>query len=794
MTDRIKRMKDNLTTDRFYICTEKYVITIDSYIKNAAMPVVLKRARATADYFDKRTLYVDDDELIVGNVAAKPHGMEASIKSKFWSGEDIEALSDYFIFDPKEMEVIRSYDSFWDTVGLSLDNHQGFFYDDDGLWPFIKSGILCPPWKEKRNGRGNGGAGGGWGLGIGMSFFVPDYEYILKTGISPVVEMAKEKIKTLVYDSDEAIDAKYYLEGVIEALSAMARMYHRYGTVCEEAAKTASPERAKELLQMADSCHYVADHGARNFRDAMQAYWFYWITVAHGTSPGGRFDQFMYPYYKQDIENGTLTPDEALEYLECLRIKIMQYGNVTGGAMQRAKWAGAARWHNFLIGGYDRNGKDASNELSKLVLKAAYEVRVPHYTITLRVTEDTPDDLMMEAMKLVKTGIGMPAFVSDKSYIAGLVAQGVAIEDARDYALAGCLDMNLPGKSRINALGMFIVPKVLDITMHNGFCKETGEQVGLKTGEMKDFKTYEDFYNAFTTQLYRFLGFYNQEHNILINAARKTSPDVIHSAFAYQGIESGQDIMYRKMPYEIAGMLNPVGMINVANSLMAIKKVIFEDKAYTMEDMYNAIEANWEGYEDLRERCLAAPKFGNDIDEVDQIAVQLYKFWADSAKTFKTLYNEAPKVTGISITAHAPGGSYTCATPDGRFYGETLCDGVASPAQGTDKNGPTASLASAMKIDQDAYNAMLLNMKIHPSALKSDDDLRKLGLLVKTYLTNGGKHIQFNVVDNKTLIAAQEKPSEYKELIVRVAGYSTYFTLLTKPVQNELIKRTENIL
>jgi formate C-acetyltransferase len=235
-------------------------------------------------------------------------------------------------------------------------------------------------------------------------------------------------------------------------------------------------------------------------------------------------------------------------------------------------------------------------------------------------------------------------------------------------------------------------------------------------------------------------------------------------------------------------------MISAVNSIAAVKDLVFDKKAFTMEELYKAIKANWEGYEDMRKLCLEAPKFGNNIDTVDNIAADLYKFWVDSCNSFTTIYGVPPRPTGISITAHAPGGSYTCATPDGRKSGDTLPDGVASPAQGTDKNGPTASLASAMKINQDPFNAMLLNMKIHPSALNTEEDLMKLAALVKTYLTNGGKHIQFNVIDNQTLKKAQEKPEEYRDLIVRVAGYSTYFTLLTTPVQNEIIARTENRL
>ncbi|MBQ8307070.1 MAG: hypothetical protein IJX90_12740 [Blautia sp.] len=796
-TERIKRMQAALKVDSFPFCAEKPKLVIESWRQNEGLPSILRRAKATAHYLDNRTIYIDDDELICGNVASKPMGLEASCWGPFWDDDDLDSILEggrYTITD-EDRKTLRSLDSFWEGQSRQMYEWQGRFYDDDHLWPFIRSGILCPPWTSKVKGRGSGGAGFGWGLGIGLSFFVPDYKKIIDEGIKARVDEAKEELKKLRYVDNDSFDKADYLKACIIALEAMQRMYHRYGDACTaKAEETADETRKAELLRMADTCHSLAENGARDFRDAIQAFWFYWMMITHGTVPGGRFDQYMYPYYRKDIDSGKITDDEVLELIECLRIKIMQFNFVSGNAKQRDKWAGMARWHNFLIGGCDKDGKDASNELSYLVIKAAYEVRTPQFTITLRVTEDTPKELMMEALKLVKTGLGMPAFVSDKSYINGLVGQGVPLEEARDYALAGCLDLNLPGRSRINALGMFIVPKVLDIVMHNGVMRETGEQLGPKTGEMKDFTSYEDFEKAFKEQLYYFMGMYNEEHNILCRVTREINNDVVHSAFAYDGIKCGRDISNRVMPYENASLMNPVGMISVVNSLAAIKYVVFEKKLATMEEMFKAIEADWVGFDELHKICRDAPKFGNGIDLVDNIAADMYKFWVDSCKTFTTIYGTSPRPTGISITAHAPGGGYTCATPDGRCCGQTLPDGVVSPAQGTDTNGPTASLSSAMKIDQDPFNAMLLNMKIHPTALKTDSDLEKLGSLIKTYMLNGGKHIQFNVVDNATLKKAQEKPQDYRDLVVRVAGYSTYFTLLTPAVQNELIARTENRL
>ena len=797
MTERIQRMYDLLKGEKkFVFCAEKYRLVIDSWQKNQGLTPVLKRAQLTADYFDGRTLYVDPDELIVGNVASKPRGMEITPRGPFWNDEDLDAIcSDgkYSISD-EDRKIVRKYDEFWNSNGYQIYEWQGRFYDDERLWPFIRSGVLCPPWTDKHKGRGSAGAGFGWGLGIGLSFFVPDYGKIVTEGIKKTLDDAKEELRKVRYYDNDSFDKGIYLQAVIIALEAMVRMYHRYGDTCQEAAdKCADPKRKAELEKMAEVCHWIAENPSRDFVDAIQAFWFYWITITHGTVPLGRFDQFMYPFYLKSKEKG-MTDAEVLEYIECLRIKIMQFNSVSGNAQQREKWAGMARWNNCVIGGVDENGNDATNELTYLILDSVDEVRTPHFTVTLRVNKDTPDKLMHRAMEIVRTGIGMPAFISDKSYIKGLVDQGVDIKDARNFALAGCLDLNIPGKSKINAMGMFICPRVLDFTMHNGIMTSTGEQVGLKTGEMKDFKTFEDFYNAFKEQMYYFMGMYSEEHNILTRITAMNTPDVIHSAFAADGITCGKDIMERCMPYDNTTMMNPVGMICVVNSMAAIKKLVFVDKKYTMEQMYNAIEANWEGYDEMLEDCKNAPKFGNDDDFVDSIAVDIYDQWVKNCYKYTNIWGNPVRPAGISITAYAPGGKYTCATPDGRHKGDTLPDGVVSPAQGTDKNGPTSSLKSAMKINQDPFNSMLLNMKMSPSALKSDADLDKLGALVKTYLMNGGKHIQFNVVSNETLLEAQKTPKAYSDLIVRVAGYSTYYTILTKAVQDEIIARTSNEL
>lgn len=796
MTDRIQRMYSRINSGKLKICVEKPLIYKESVEQHEGLPILLQRACATADYLEKRTIFVEEDELIAGNVASKPNGMEGMVWGPAWPEDDFEELLKGGVvdIDEEDRQKWRECDAFWKEKGRTMNEWQGRFYDGDRIWAFIRSGVLCPPWKDRKQGRGQGGAGFGWGLGIGYSLFIPDYEKIINEGINKTLQDAKEALAKIDYTDLDGIEKSDYYRAVIIALSAMVKMYHRYGDACQqEAEKTTDAARKAELVRMADTCHWIAEHPSRNFRDAMQNLWFYWMMVAHGTTPLGRMDQYLYPYYKKDLECGEITPEEALELIECLRIKIMQFNFVSGGKAQRSKWAGMARWNNAVIGGCDpKTGKDATNALSYMILQSADEIRTPHFTITIRVGKDTPDELLKKGMEVVRTGIGMPAFISEDSYIKTVMMEPeMDMETARSFALSGCLDLNIPGKSRISAIGMFICPKVLEITMRNGVLKDTGEQLGPKTGEMKDFKTFEEFLDAFKTQLAYFQSLYNEEHNVLNYVTRHTQCDVVHSAFAYEGISSGRDINNRKMKYENSAVLNPVGMINVGNSMAAVKKLVFDEKKCTMEELCQALEADWQGYEELRKLCSEAPKYGNGDRYVDEIVADLYHFWCESAKKLTTIYGVPPKVTGISITANVPGGSYTMATPDGRVYGQPLADGTISPQQGTDVHGPTGVFRSGMVINQDEFQATLLNMKMLPSSMETEADRVKLVDMVKAYLMNGGKQVQFNVVSNETLQKAQETPDEYKDLVVRVAGYSTYFTILTKESQNEIISRSE---
>jgi pyruvate formate-lyase/glycerol dehydratase family glycyl radical enzyme len=795
MNERIQRLRESLRVDTFPICIEKARLVMESYLQTQGMPQIVRRAMATSHYLDNKTIFIEDNELIVGNVASKPMGLEAGSLGPTWPREDVEELNRQgLVLAQEDEQTLRSMDSYWRDKGRTVEERQGQFYDDARLWPFIQSGILLPPWKKKTEGRGFGAAGVGWGLGLGQALIVVDYAKVIDYGINSIIGEAKQELSALRYTDEDAIKKADFLKSVIICYEAIIRIASRFANLADEMAdKETEVNRKEELRRIAATCRWVPANPARSFYEAMQSFWFIWIMIANGTTPGGRFDQFMYPYYKKDKDKGIISDEQVLELLECLRIKVMQYNFVGGGSMQRQKWSGMARWHNWIIGGLTPAGRDATNELSYLILEAAKDCQTPHHTITVRVHDQTPEPLMLKAIEVVKTGIGMPAFVGDHSYIEYLLSQGVPIEDARDYTLAGCLDTNIPGKSRIMAFGMFIVPLVFEITLNNGIEQRTGKKLGMETGAIESFKTFDDLMQAFKKQLAYFMSLVAEEHNILLQAQKELFPDAVHSALMVDGIKVGKDALDRTLPFENASALNAVGMINVADSLAAVKQLVFEEKKITMKELKAALDANWQGerYAEIQKMCLAAPKYGNGDPFVDAIAGDLYKFWADTTLTFGTIYNGTNKPTGISITAHAPGGSLTGATPDGRFAGECLADGTMSPMRGRDRHGPTAVIRSAAAIDQLQYQATLLNMKFHPSALTATEDMQKLSSLIKTYFHLGGKHIQFNVVNSETLLDAQKHPENYRDLIVRVAGYSAFFVNLSKSVQDEIVARTE---
>jgi pyruvate formate-lyase/glycerol dehydratase family glycyl radical enzyme len=791
MNQRIEKLKAGLIVENYPVCLEKGRLITESYRETEAEPPIMKQAKAQANILDKITIFIEEGELIVGNTASKPMGVEVAWCEAIWPQEDIDVLKrEGWVISEEDEAEIRRMNEYWKSRTLAY--RAGQLFDEERLWPFVQSGVTLPPWKNKEVGWGGFG-GGGMGIGPNLSLLAVDYEKVLHGGLNKIIEEAEQELRNVRIVNADSIKKVYFLRAVIIAHKALIRFANRFATLATElASKEADPLRKRELERIASTCRRVPASPARDFYEAVQSFWFIFLMLnPNPTVSLGRFDQYMYPFYKKDIEEKRITDDEVLELMECLRIKDMGITFTASRTQQREKNAGLAKWHNMIIGGQTPGGKDATNELSYLILEAAKRCPTPHHTITVRVHEGTPLDFMVKALEVVKTGMGMPAFVGDKSYLDYLLGQGVPLETARDYVLVGCLDAGLPGQTRVNAYMMFIVPIVFEFFLNNGVEPRTGRQLGPRTGDLENFKSFDDLMRAFKEQLAYFMGLVAEWDNIFARSRADSWPYPFESSLMVDAIKEGKGMCDRVFPFENGAALNAVGMINVADSLAAIKKLVFEEKKVTMKELKTALDKNWQGYEGIQKLCLEAPKYGNDDNDVDSIAKELYKFWADTAVTLDSALGGKHKPAAISISAQWPGGALTGATPDGRFAGECLVDGTMSAMRGRDTHGPTALLKSAMKIDQRTYQATLLNMKFHPSALKSTEDLKKLSGLIKTYFRFGGKHIQFNVVNRETLLDAQRHPENYRDLVVRVAGYSAYFIQLGKAIQDEIIGRTE---
>ncbi|HVN95155.1 MAG TPA: pyruvate formate lyase family protein [Syntrophorhabdaceae bacterium] len=790
-TARIEKLRAGTQVEKFPICIEKVRLMTESYRQTDGEAEIIRRAKAGAHILDNITIFMQDGELIVGNGASKYMGVEMEFYYGPWPTSEIVALKgEGWSITDSDLSQVEEMNEYW--KGKSMIARIGESLDDERLWPFMQTGIVLAPWKSKTEGSGGGYAESGMGIGPGFYLMCVDFEKVIGKGLLGIMREAEEELKNLRYFNPGSVEKGHFLNAVIISLKAIIRFAERYAALASQLAwKEKDPLRKKELETIAETCKWVPANPARSFREAIQALWFTMLMVSPSTTAAiGRMDRYLYPFYKKDVADGRITDEEVLEYLQCLRLKDMELNRISGAA-NRQKNAGMAKWHNCTIGGVDEQGKDTTNELTYLILEAARRCPTPHHTITLRVHEGTPEALMLKGIEVVKAGIGMPAFIGDKSYIAFLLGQGVPLQAARDYVMCGCLDVALPGNSRIGPYPMFIVSMVLEITLNNGVFAKTGEQLGPRTGDPETFKSFDELLKAFETQWKHFSGLNAEYNNLFTRANAELFPDPFRTVLTADAIKVGKSLLDRTYLLENLSVLNNVGTMNVADSLTAIRKLVFDDKKYTMRQMRDALKANWEGYEQLRKDCIAAPKYGNDNDYADEVPVELYRFLAEMAESFPTVVGGTHKASAISISSQWPGGAQTGATPEGRFAGACLADGAMSPVRGMDTCGPTAIFKSAAKINQDALQATLLNMKFHPTALKTEEDRKKLASLIKTYFQMGGKHVQFNVVSRETMEQAKKEPAQHKDLVVRVAGYSAYFVKLTPPMQDEIISRTE---
>ena len=792
--ERIERLRREIRRERFPLCLEKARLITESYRQTEGEPEVIQAAKAWAHLLQNIPIFIGKGEYIIGEGASKPWGVELDPFLGVWDEKAIRGAEQDGLIEvaPEEWDLIRELGDYWKTRCVEYRRSKCY---SDKIWDFLQLGVTLPPMQKKEEFRGPY-AGSGLCLYFNFTDGRQDYERWLN-GLDEIIKEINEELNQLrIFSTDDA-QKRFFLEGSIIVLEGIKKLAYRYADLAAEMANsTEDPVRKAELLRIAESCRWVPANRPRNFYEAMQSFWFLQlVSTPTSTQNLGRFDQFMYPFYRSDKDRGQLSDEEVLALLCELRIKCMRPENIKISPQKRMQHGGFAKWRVMTIGGVTPDGKDATNELTYLVLDAANRVRTPHHSIAIRVHEGTPMTLLVKALDVVKTGIGMPSFASDRSYIEYFLSAGVPLEEARRYHIVGCLDPAIPGKVSALAGMFFVVPKVLEIFLHSGVDPRTGLEAGPFEINLEDLQTYDQFLEAFKQYLAYFIGLWTESLNIA--SEMHFYYYFVENMLMHDRIKIGKSFYQHPgvYPYDFCARMVPVGIMNVVDSLAAIKKLVFEDNKLELRVLVKALDANWNGFEEMRKMCLSAPKYGNDDDYADEVAKDLFKFIISEESKYRGINGgRVLGIGGASITSMWPGGAVTGATPDGRPAGEVVADGTVSPVQGRDSRGPTAALKSAMKIDQILCSSTLLNMRFHPTALQSEEDLKKLAMLIKTYFNFGGKWIQFNVVSRETLLDAQKNPESYRDLVVRVAGYSAYFVQLGKALQDDIIARTEHEL
>jgi pyruvate formate-lyase/glycerol dehydratase family glycyl radical enzyme len=746
----------------------------ESYKQTDGLPMIMRRAKAFENVLMKMDLYIQDHERIVGSSVSTPEGLYFGIDMNWRSvkrmvtGQDGQDLLDDA--GRKELAELVEY---WKGRSMS-DRQQSMFSGDILKYWRYEGTFLWTHWSE---------------LGI------PNYEKIFKVGLKGIIQEAEDRLAQLDKEvPPDYIDQKEFLQAVIVAVDAIIRFAHRYADLAEKmAAETSDPAHKQRLETIAQVCRHVPENPPRTLQEALQSFFFVHVGryLEYSTlGIGVRFDKVFGPYYELDLKESRITRDEALELLQLLWVKFHDLGLVYS-PMLSGIYGGVESLQAITLGGVDESGHDVTNEMTYLVLDTAKTMRTLEPSIALRYHDGTPQELLSAATDVIRTGIGYPSFFNDKAILPMLDEWDVSEKDARDYAITGCVYLEIPGKNVAKrANGGLIMPKLLWWALNQGVHHVTGEQWGAPTPDPRTFKSWEDLLEAYLDQL-RF--FYYRMTTIEKTARslyEKYLPRPFYSAILDDCIERGQDC--RKWAYEsrVHDITILIGNTNVADSIAAVRKVVFDDQKVTMDELLKAMAANWEGYEPIRQLMLAAPKYGNDDDYADEVAAAVHHRTAETMAEFTDRFGQPQRGDGSGVSGTYAAAFGTPATPDGRHDNEPFADATLSPIQGLDTKGPTAVLKSAAKIDTTKTYNHLLNQKFLPTMLEGD-----LKNVFISYLRSWGdlgvSHVQFNVVDKETLLDAQSHPDQYPDLIVRVAGYSAYFADLSKGLQDSIIARTE---
>ena len=795
LTERMKAFREEVLDEKPYVDGERAVLATEAYKENLNQPRVMVRARMLKKILENMSIYIEDKTLIVGNQSTKncnaPVFPEYTMKFIMDELDLFEKRDgDVFYITEETKQQLRDIAPFWENNNLRA---RGEALLPEEVSVFMETGVFGMEGK----------------LNAGDAHLAVNYERILAQGLKGYEAYTREMKEKLDLAQPDSVDKYMFYNSVLTVIEAVHTFALRYSNLAKVMAeKETNPARKEELLEISRICAKVPYEPAHSFREAVQSVWFIQLILqieSNGHSLSyGRFDQYMYPYYIKDINEKKITEEDALELLTCLWIKTLTVNKVRSQAHTLSS-AGSPMYQNVTIGGQTTDKKDAVNELSFAVLKSVAQTRLTQPNLTVRYHANLNKHFFDECIEVMKLGFGMPALNNDEIIIPSFINWGVKEEDAYNYSAIGCVETAVPGKWGYRCTGMSYVnfPRVLLCTMNNGVDLTTNKRFTEGHGYFTEMETYEDLLAAWDKTVREMTRYSVIVENFIDKASERDVPDILCSALTDDCIGRGKTIKEGGAVYDFISGLQ-VGIANMANSLAAIKKLVYDEKKITREQLWNAILDDFQSPENKKIQEMLndeAPKYGNDDDYADNLIVEAYDSYIDEIKKYpNTRYNRGP-IGGIryagtsSISANVGQGMGTMATPDGRNAHEPLAEGC-SPAHNTDKNGPTAVFKSISKLRTEKITGgVLLNQKMTPQMLSTEENKQKLELLIRTFFNRlHGYHVQYNIVSRETLIDAQKHPEKHKDLIVRVAGYSAFFNVLSKKTQDDIIGRTEQTL
>lgn len=799
MNKRITLLKENIFNTVPQLCLDRAKLSTESYKQNEGEPYVYKRAKAFENILEGMNIYILPGELIVGNQASKPCSVPL-----------FPEFSISFLLDEIDTFAERPFDKFLvsqevkKTIDDVAEYWKGKTHEDRVV--FLTSRVLPSEVKKAWDPETfnlNDICYAGVRKSSGDGHIIINYEKVLKVGLEGIINEAKLIIDSLDISDLEMPEKKIFLESVIIVCNAAISFAKRYSVLAKKLAKTESnPKRKEELIKISKNCANVPQKSARDFWEALQSVWFIHLLIqieSNGHSVSfGRFDQYLYPFYEKDIRQH-ICQGKLLELIECFFIKVNEINKVRPWSETRYK-NGYPMFQTLMLGGQTSEGKDSTNELTNLILEATAEMKLPQPTVALRVHSRTPEDLMVGACKaLYEHGGGLPSFFNDEAIIPALMNIGVPIEEARKYAIAGCSEAVIPGKSLSFTGGdcYFNLPALLNLTLNGGENIRNGIFLYPIDKDVSKFDSFEELLEYFEKQLSYYIKFIVPLTTITSIVDKELNPTPFASSLIDHRLEIAKDLSEGGGPNAIYSntIIQGHGIANVANSLAALKYFLYQKKVMSGDDFREVLRNNFKGEkgEEIRQKLLGIPKYGNDNDYVDHLAQKIAAIFVRELKRYKPWRGGVfgPSLQGL--TANVPEGENLGATPDGRRAGEPIADNM-SPQAGTDIKGPTATMKSASKIDNCLFvNGNILNLKLHPSALKGEG-INKLSALIRAFFDLKGYQVQFNIISVKDLREAQLNPEAHKGLIVKVAGYSAQFVSLCKELQGQIIARTEHML